>query len=212
MTKIALRDWILLITLLPTLLVSAGLGSFFSYTRYAQLADDLADRAFFIGEPLTTAVEAGLLQQDFRRLQQLLNQTHRHNAPLLHTIALFDQQHQLIATSNLHKDFARLQLPAGSALPLQAEFSQLERELILRLPIRPEPVPVDGQLARSSRAPTGYLVLQLDTDSVLLAQRNAVLASLLVTLLAIALALWLALRLLGRLSTPMQQLIQQAVH
>lgn len=209
MTKIALRDWILLITLLPTLLVSAGLGSFFSYSRYAQLADDLADRAFFIGEPLTTAVEAGLLQQDFRRLQQLLNQTHRHNAPLLHTIALFDQQHQLIATSNLHKDFARLQLPAGSALPLQAEFSQLERDLILRLPIRPEPVPADGQLSLSSSPPTGYLVLQLDTDSVLLAQRNAVLASLLVTLLAIALALWLALRLLGRLSTPMQQLIQQ---
>ena len=37
MTKIGLRDWILLITLVPTLLISLGLGRYFSFARYQDL-------------------------------------------------------------------------------------------------------------------------------------------------------------------------------
>lgn len=205
MTKIALRDWILLITLLPTLLVAACLGSFFSYNRYAELSDNLAERAFHIGEPLAIAVSSGLLSKDLPRLQRLLEQVHRKNAPLLHTIALFDAQHQLVLTSNLHKNFDALRLPATAPLPLKAEFTALDSDLLLRVPLQHD----SATTAATAQSNQGYLLLQLDTDSVLLAQRNAVLASLLVTLLTVALALWLALRLLSRLSSPVQQLIHQ---
>lgn len=209
MTKIALRDWILLITLLPTLLVAASLGSYFSYNRYAELSDNLAERAYYIGEPLAIAVESGLLTKDISHLQYLLEQVHRKNAPLLHTIALFDPKHQLLATSNLHKNFDALRLPATAQIPAQAQFSQLDGDLLLRLPLQHEGLPGAAAPSNGRQAALGYLVLQLDTDSVLLAQRNAVLVSLLVTLLTVALALWLALRLLSRLSSPVQQLIHQ---
>ncbi len=79
MTKIGLRDWILLITLVPTLLISLCLGSYFSYARYQDLQSYLEEQASNIAEPLAIAAEQGLLQENQPQLQRLLNITHRND-------------------------------------------------------------------------------------------------------------------------------------
>ena len=71
MTKIGLRDWVLLTTLVPTLLVSLCLGGYFSYARYHDLAQYLEDQAENIAAPLAIASEHALLhnsRQDVKRL------------------------------------------------------------------------------------------------------------------------------------------------
>jgi len=221
MTKIALRDWILLITLLPTFLASAGLGGYFSYVRFADLSRYLADQASNIAEPLAIASTYGLLQQDKAYLQRLLDVSHRKNSPLVRTIAIFDDQHQLVVSSNLHKDFAELRLPADSALPDLPQLAQQDNYLLIRAPIRLEMSEIqalalsarsnDNQTARllSSEGRLGYVLVQVDKDKVMLAQQSSLLTTALLVLLSLSLALMLSLRLLSKLSQPLQQLLAQ---
>ncbi len=221
MTKIALRDWILLITLLPTFLASAGLGGYFSYVRYADLSRYLADQAANIAEPLAIASAHGLLKQDKAYLQRLLNVSHRKNSPLIRTIAIFDHQHQLVASSNLHKDFAELRLTKDSALPDVPQLSQQDNYLLIRAPIQLELSEIQAlalsarsndsqtELLLSTEGRLGYVLVQVDKDKVMLAQQSSLLATALLVLLSLSLALMLSLRLLGKLSQPLQQLLAQ---
>ncbi|MFC0048825.1 two-component sensor histidine kinase BarA [Rheinheimera tilapiae] len=221
MTKIALRDWILLITLLPTLLASAGLGGYFSYMRFADLSRDLADQASNIAEPLAIASAYGLLADDKAYLQRLVNVSHRKNSPRVRTIAVFDHRHQLIASSNLHKDFADLHLPAKALLPDLPQIVQQDNYLLIRAPIQLESSEIQALAlsARSNDTQTsrllategrlGYVLVQVDKDKVMLAQQSSMLVTILLVLLALSLALMLSLRLLSRLSQPLQQLILQ---
>lgn len=221
MTKIALRDWILLITLLPTLLASAGLGGYFSYVRFADLSRYLADQAGNIAEPLAIASSHGLLTQDKAYLQRLLNVSHRKNSPLVRTIAVFDHQHQLVVSSNLHKDFAELRLNPREALPAQPQISEQGNYLLIRAPIALEISEVQALMQSprgndpltrtllATEGRLGYVLVQVDKDKVMLAQQSSILATVLLVLLALSLALLLSLRLLSRLSQPLQQLILQ---
>ena len=136
MTKIGLRDRILLITLLPTLVISLCLGGYFSYARYQDQAAYLEEQASNIAEPLAVAAEHNLLTGDKVGLLRLLNVSLRKNAPMVRTIAVFSPNHQLIATSNQHKDFAALQSPAHEPMPKHSMVQQLEDSLLIKTPIQ----------------------------------------------------------------------------
>lgn len=221
MTKIGLRDRILLITLLPTLVVSLCLGGYFSYARYQDQSAYLEEQASNISEPLAVAAEHDLLADDKVGLLRLLNVSLRKNAPMVRTIAVFDTKHQLIATSNQHKDFAQLQAPANSSVPTQSTVQQLDDSLLIKTPIQLElsylqqllsdpktPAPLIAEL-RANEGRLGYVLVQIQKDKVLLAQQRSMLMSLLLILLGLTAALLMSLRLLSRVSTPLQQLLYQ---
>ena len=221
MTKIGLRDWILLITLIPTLLISLCLGGYFSYARYHDLQLHLEDQASNIAEPLAIASEQGLLSGNTQHLQRLLNISHRKNSPLVKSIAIFDHNQQLVATSNLHKDFAKL-TPAKGASPLvQSQIDDQGDWLIIKVPVILEASHIN-ELALNAATPSkelgrilqtegrlGTVVVELQKDKVLLAQQTSMLVSLLIILLGMSVGLVLSLRLIGRLTSPLQQLNNQ---
>lgn len=221
MTKIGLRDWILLITLLPTLLISLCLGGYFTYARYQDLQSYLEEQASNIAEPLAIAAEQGLLQDSKPQLQRLLNITHRKNSPLVRSIAIFDHQHQLVVTSNFHRDFARLQLAASQPLPDYSQIHDQGQWLLIRVPIKLEnshvvdiamKAEISGQPLGNVLATEGllgYVLVEIEKDKVLLAQQTSLLISLLVILLGLTVSLVLSLRLIGRLTQPLQQLNSQ---
>ena len=163
MTKIGLRDWILLITLIPTLLISLCLGGYFSYARYHDLQLHLEDQASNIAEPLAIASEQGLLSGNTQHLQRLLNISHRKNSPLVKSIAIFDHDHQLVATSNLHKDFAKLTPGVGSAPLAQSSIDDHGDWLIIRVPVKLEASHIN-ELALDSTTPSKDLVRILQTE------------------------------------------------
>jgi two-component system sensor histidine kinase BarA len=221
MTKIGLRDWILLITLVPTLLISLCLGGYFSYARYHDLQLHLEDQASNIAEPLAIASEQGLLSGNSQHLQRLLNISHRKNSPLVKSIAIFDHNHRLVVTSNLHKDFAKLTPAANSAPLTQSQIDDHGDWLIIRVPVKLEASHIN-ELALDSATPSnelgrilqtegqlGTVVVELQKDKVLLAQQTSMLVSLLIILLGMSIGLVLSLRLVGRLTSPLQQLNNQ---
>ena len=221
MTKIGLRDWILLITLIPTLLISLCLGGYFSHARYHDLQLHLEDQASNIAEPLAIASEQGLLSGNTQHLQRLLNISHRKNSPLVKSIAIFDHNQQLVATSNLHKDFAKL-TPAKGASPLvQSQIDDQGDWLIIKVPVILEASHIN-ELALNAATPSkelgrilqtegrlGTVVVELQKDKVLLAQQTSMLVSLLIILLGMSVGLVLSLRLIGQLTSPLQQLNNQ---
>jgi two-component system sensor histidine kinase BarA len=221
MTKIGLRDWILLITLVPTLLISLCLGGYFSHARYHDLQLHLEDQASNIAEPLAIASEQGLLSGNTQHLQRLLNISHRKNSPLVKSIAIFDHNHQLVVTSNLHKDFAKLTPAAGSAMLPQSLIDDHGDWLIIRVPVKLETSHIN-ELALNAATPSnqlgrilqtegqlGTVVVELHKDKVLLAQQTSMLMSLLIILLGMSIGLVLSLRLIGRMTSPLQQLNNQ---
>lgn len=205
MTKIGLRDWILLITLVPTLLISLGLGGYFSFARYQDVQHYLEEQASNIAEPLAIASEEALLYNNKTLLQRLVNLSHRKNSPLVKSIAIFDRQHQLVVTSNYHKDFARLTAIAEQPWPDHSEILDDGKALIILVPVLPEQTDSDSPAAQSPAL--GLVLLELQKDKVLLAQQSSLLVSLLIILLGMMVGLALSLKLVGRLTTPMQQLI-----
>ncbi|MCT6698994.1 two-component sensor histidine kinase BarA [Rheinheimera sp. 4Y26] len=205
MTKIGLRDWILLITLVPTLFISLGLGGYFSFARYQDVQHYLEEQASNIAEPLAIASEEALLYNNKTLLQRLVNLSHRKNSPLVKSIAIFDRQHQLVVTSNYHKDFARLTTIAEHPWPDHSEILDDGKELIILVPVLPEQTDSDSPAAQSPAL--GLVLLELQKDKVLLAQQSSLLVSLLIILLGMMVGLALSLKLVGRLTTPMQQLI-----
>ncbi|MBU2426965.1 MAG: two-component sensor histidine kinase BarA [Gammaproteobacteria bacterium] len=221
MTKIGLRDWILLITLVPTLLISLCLGGYFSHARYQDLQLHLEDQASNIAEPLAIASEQGLLSGNTQQLQRLLNISHRKNSPLVKSIAIFDHNHKLVTTSNLHKDFAKLTPAAGSAPLLQSQIEDLGNLLIIRVPVTLEASYLnelalntttsagEKSLLQLTEGQLGTVVVELQKDKVLLAQQTSMLISLLIILLGMSIGLVLSLRLIGRLTAPLHQLNNQ---
>ncbi len=219
MTKIGLRDRILLITLLPTLCISLCLGGYFSYARYQDQAGYLESQAINISEPLAIASEQALLRGDKELLQRLLNVAHRKNAPMVRTIAVFDHHHRLIATSNQHKDFAEIDQPL--AQPNHTVVSQLSDSVLVKTPIIIElsalaqllnAADLPSELARQLRANDGrlgYVLVQIQKDKIQLVQQQSLLIALLLVLLGLTAALVLSLRFLSRISTPVQQLLYQ---
>lgn len=100
MTKIALRYWILLCTLLPATLASIGLGSYFAHSKSQELQRNFALQARNIAVPLAISSEKLLTGDNIAAIQALLNASHRLNSAVVSNIALFDQAGNLLASSN----------------------------------------------------------------------------------------------------------------
>lgn len=216
MTKIGLRDWILIICLVPVGLVSIALGGYFGYARFHDLSHYLAEQAGNIAEPLAIAAEHPLLENNKAQLQRLLNVSHRKNSPMVRTIAIFNNRNQLVVTSNQHRDFAQLIQAAALSVPRQTEQLSTEQGLLIRVPIESDLTPEQLASAQSDPADVphdghlGYLVVQLQEDSTLLAQQSSMLASVLIIFASLTLALALAIRLLRRIYLPLQRLMNHA--
>ena len=100
MTKIALRYWLLLCALLPAVLASVSLGGYFAYSKAEELHRNLAAQARNIAVPLAISSEKFLASNNIAAIADLLNTSHRLNSPVVSNILLFDQDGQILASSN----------------------------------------------------------------------------------------------------------------
>jgi len=201
MTKLALRHWVLLTALLPTLVVSIGLAGYFSWVRYQDLSADLVQQAENIAAPLAIASEHALLQNSRQDLKRLLDASHRKNPALVKSIAIFNVDHELLVTTNYHKDFQGLKFTHFGAIPSQPQLDISDDYLVVRYPIIPESV-----TAVAEPLPLGYVAVQLSRDKNRLRQQSALLGTLLLVVLALTGAIYTSLKLVKRISLPIRQM------
>ena len=76
MQKISLKDWVVLLTIVPTTLIGFGIAGYFSYSRYVELNDFLALRSKSIIEPIAIAGAEPILNKDREKLRHLIGFAH----------------------------------------------------------------------------------------------------------------------------------------
>lgn len=207
MTKYGLRARILAYTIIPTLLIGTFLAGYFSVSRYQQLEQALTRQGVNVIEPMALASELALSSRNREALNRLLSNIHRNNSPLIKSIALFDDQDRLLVTSNYHRDFDKLRLPEGVAIPHVTQVDTQDDHIILRTPVLSDNLKADSPWEDVSTVPIGYIAMQLTNDSAMLTHYEDSFFAFLIVLLGVCLSTLFGIRLIRGVSQPITDMI-----
>ncbi|WP_440055568.1 two-component sensor histidine kinase BarA [Pseudoalteromonas sp. T1lg65] len=206
MTKLSLRDSILLLTLLPTLLVGILLGGYFTINRYTELEEIITQQGNRIAESIALSVEHPLSQKDKARLHRLLSQAHNKHAPLVKSIALYDENNHLLLTSNYHSEFDALAFQAPLKQLHATQTKQFDNTIVFYTPVKDTTVE-NTDWRNTQPATRAVLMVELSKDQALIAQQRALIVSAAIIFLVFLLSIALAIRLSRSMSGPIASLL-----
>jgi len=229
MPKISLKDWVILLTILPTTLIGLALASYFSYSRYVELNDFIEQRATSIIEPIAIASKSALIAKDRETLRHLLGFTHRSQSNIVNSLVVFTIDNQVFVTSAYHGDTHAMRLKAGTKLSLHTEVEESADYLIVRTPIFDEnqsllkqksvnnqgsanytaPNPISRQATRSNSSPLviGYIAMQVDKSKISFTQQSQFLIAFSLALLGSLLSAIFAIRLINKVTKPVSSMV-----
>ncbi|ALO35711.1 histidine kinase [Colwellia sp. MT41] len=216
MHKISLKDWVIILTILPTTLISFGLASYFSYSRSVELNDILEQRAKSIIEPIAIASKGPLLNKNRDKLRQLIGFTHRSQSNIVNSIVIFTADNQVFVASAYRGDTHLMRLNAGEKLPSHTSMQNIDDYIIFRTPIIDEnynplvnknfpPNPTHNS-ARPS--PVGYIAMQIDKSQLNFQQQSQFIVAFALALLGSLLSAIFALRLIKKVTKPINSMVQ----
>ncbi len=209
MHKISLKDWVILLTILPTTLIGIAIAGYFSYSRYVELNDFLDNRSTSIIEPLAIASLDPLLNRDRTKLRQLVGFAHRSQSSIVKSIAVFTKDNQVFVTSTYQGNINLLRIKVGEVLPLQTAFEEIDNYLIYRSPIIDERLMLDSHEAQTSQqAIVGYIAIQIDKSHINFTQQSQFIVAFAIVVFGSLLSAMFALRLIKNVTRPISSMVQ----
>ncbi|MEW6993261.1 two-component sensor histidine kinase BarA [Colwelliaceae bacterium MEBiC 14330] len=222
MHKLSLKDWVIILTIIPTTLISFGLAGYFSYSRSAELNEFLEKRAKSIIEPIAIASKDALVEKNRNKLRQLINFTHRNQSKLVKSIVIFTEDNQVFVTSAYHGDTNVMRLKAGEALPSHTTIEALGDYTVFRTPIVDEShIHQESDTAThfpssqynvNDTAPSlttiGYIAMQVDKSYLNFQQQSQYLIAFAFALLGSLLSAVFAMRLIKKVTKPINSMVQ----
>ncbi|MDP2484330.1 two-component sensor histidine kinase BarA [Pseudoalteromonas marina] len=207
MTKLGLRDSVLTLTLIPTVIIGLLLGGYFTVNRYIELDEILYQQGATISEPLAIALEQPLLDKNKVLLNRLISFTHNRHSPSIKSIAIFDTNNELLMTSNYHRSFDEL-INQTSLASLKATKIESSKDIItFYTPIVGHSSPNTQWDASAFQTSLGTVILQLNKDKAVIGQQRALLISGIVIILSLVLAAIMAFKLSRMFMTPLNKLV-----
>jgi two-component system sensor histidine kinase BarA len=206
MHKISLKDWVILLTIVPTTLIAFSIASYFSYSRYDELNTFLTQRSQSIIEPLAIASSLGMLNKDRVQLRNLMNFTHRSQSSIIKSIAVFTKDNQVFVTSSYHGDANLLRLKAGQVIPNSTIFSKNGDDFIFHSPIINETL-INEATRSMSQDNIGYIAMQIDSSNIRLKQQDQMLFSFLIVLLGSVFSAFFSYRLIKNFTRPIGAMV-----
>jgi two-component system sensor histidine kinase BarA len=206
MHKISLKDWVILLTIVPTTLIALSIASYFSYSRYDELNTFLTQRSQSIIEPLAIASSLGMLNKDRVQLRNLMNFTHRSQSSIIKSIAVFTKDNQVFVTSSYHGDANLLRLKAGQVIPNSTIFSKNGDDFIFHSPIINETL-INEATRSMSQDNIGYIAMQIDSSNIRLKQQDQMLFSFLIVLLGSVFSAFFSYRLIKNFTRPIGAMV-----
>jgi len=214
MHKISLKDWVILLTIVPTALIGFGLAGYFSYSRNAELDQTLSLRAQSIIEPLAIAGKAPLLNGDRESLRRIISFAHRSQSSIVKSIAVFTVDHQVFVTSAYHGDTNTMRLKSGVKLPAYTQAETTNDYIIFRSPIINEQFTADNIANSSQRSfnssprTLGYIAIQVDKNSLKFKQQSQYLIAFTMAFLGTLISAIFALKLIRNVAKPVNSMVQ----
>ncbi len=212
MQKISLKDWVILLTILPTTLISFGLAGYFSYSRSIELDNNLAQQAKSIIEPIAIASKTPLLNKDRQQLRDLISLTHRSQSSIVNSIIVFSTDNQMIATSNYHGDTNLMRLPSDKVIPTITEAEDLADYIIFRSPIFNENKQSNYTSPQHYKTTNtsiiiGYIAIQIEKSKVNFTQQSQYIIAFAFALFASLLSSLFAMRLIQKVTKPLSSMV-----
>ena len=206
MQKISLKDWVVLLTIVPTTLIGLTLASFFSYTRYVELNEFLSARAQSIIEPIAIAAASPMHTKDRAQLRQLIGLAHKNHSGIVKNIAVLSKDHQVIVTSSLRGDINLLRFSNSESIPNSTEVVDIDNYFIFRTPIVQEAdnVGFNDSIPKN----IGYVAIQIDKNKVKFNQQSQVLIAFSIVILGSLISAIFAFRLIKNVTRPVSSMVQ----
>ncbi|MEI6893033.1 MAG: two-component sensor histidine kinase BarA [Colwellia sp.] len=222
MQRISLKDWVIILTIVPTTLIAFSLAGYFSYNRSVELNEFLEQRAKSIIEPIAIASKDPLLNRNRDKLRQLISFTHRNQSSIVKSIVIFTEDNQAFVTSAFYGDTNLMRLKAGAKLPSHTSMITINDYIIFRTPIIDENnnfitnnnKRMNGSLVFNSAKNNGkatiigYIAIQIDKSQLNFNQQSQFLIAFSFALLATLLSAIFALRLIKKVTKPINSMIQ----
>lgn len=203
MHKISLKDWVILLTILPTTIISLLVAGYLSYNRYVELDQFIDQRATTIINPLAISSARALREKEREQLRTLIGFTHRSQSDIVKSIAIFTRDNQIFVTSTYGGDTHTMRIRAGQPLPNRTQFDQHDDYTIYRTPI------IDEHANHQSinEQVIGYIAMQIDKSSVSYAQQQLLLNTGLIVLFGIIFCAFFTIKLISSVTRPISSMV-----
>jgi len=202
MHKISLKDWVVLLTIVPTALIGFGLAGYFSYNRSAELDEFLNLRAQSIIEPLAITSKAALNNNNREKLRNIISAAHRSQSNLIESIAVFTLDNQIFVTSAYHGNVNLMRLKAGEKIPSYTLGEHSSDFIIFRTPIIEEKITDKNQLKT-----IGYIAIHVDKSRIKFKQQSQYIIAFTMAFLAVLLSSIFALKLIRNVAKPVNSMV-----
>jgi two-component system sensor histidine kinase BarA len=203
MHKISLKDWVVLLTIVPTAFISFGLAGYFSYNRSVELDEFLNLRAQSIIEPLAITSKSALANNNREELRTIVSAAHRSQSSLIKSISVFTLDNQIFVTSAYHGNINSMRLKAGETIPSYTQGEHSEDFIIFRTPI------IDEKSDSKSGASTfGYISIHVDKSKIKFKQQSQYIIAFTMAFLAVLLSSIFALKLIRNVVKPVNSMVQ----
>jgi len=216
MHKISLKDWIILLTILPTTIIGISLASYFSYNYYNQLNDFLSTQSKSIIEPIAIASATPIAKKDRESLRHLIGFVHRSHSSIIKSIAVFTQDNQVFVTSAYHGDINFMRIGAGKNIPKTTQMQEFDDFIVFRTPIIDESDPLinttDGINNNASDAgqwhkSLGYIAMQIDKSKLKFNQQNKVFVAFILVFIGAIISAIFSLKLIQNVTRPISSMV-----
>ncbi len=209
MHKLSLKDWVILLTIVPTTLIGLAIAGYFSYNRYIELDSYLSDRAQSIIEPLAIASTDALINKEREKIRHLIGFAHRNQSALIKSITVFTKDNQVFVTSAYHGDTELMRIDAGEQIPLATQSNAIGDYIIFRSPIINENS--DTAIISSNATPqvtVGYIAMQVNRNHIKFDQQNQIIMAFAIALLGALISAVFSIRLIRNVTRPVSSMVQ----
>ena len=210
----SIRTHILLLALIPGLILSIIIGSFFVYQRSVDLNNLLVERAKSLTKQLSSVSEFGMVSGNLGLLQNLANGMLDEKD--VRAVNLYNQDMSILVHSG-PRMLDPLQLPQTELDTKQLHISYTDQSIRIKTPISAQRLNISDQISDDFYAvlPTtqdlqilGWAEIELSNTNTRLMQYKHVVTSFLIILIVLILTSLFALRLSNRITKPVKKLIE----
>ena len=209
MYKLSLKDWVILLTIIPTTIIGLSIASYFSYSRYVELNNHLTDRSRSIIEPLAIATTEAVINSDREKLRHIVGFTHRSQSSIIKSITVFSKDNQVLVASAYNGDTELMRINAGEQIPLTTSSHFTDDYIIFRTPIIDEKS--DDEVitnTSSSQVIVGYIAMQINKNNIKLAQQSQILMAFAIALFGALISAFFSTRLISNFTRPITSMVQ----
>ena len=202
MHKISLKDWVVLLTIVPTALIGFGLAGYFSYNRSIELDEILKLRAQSIIEPLAITSKSALLNNNREKLRTIISAAHRSQSNLIESIAVFTLDNQVFVTSAYNGNINLMRLRAGEKIPTFTQGEHADDFIIFRSPI------IDEKISdNNTYKALGYIAIHVDKSRIKFKQQSQYIIAFTMAFLSVMLSGFFAIKLIRNVAKPVNSMV-----